>query len=328
MKENFTLRKFKQYKEHYSNGLAIGADSSLSVIDFQPEHEEKLFNNLKKNSFLGLINIIKTKNRVGDCFGIQLPIPNSTNTDLHERTAEKSYISPPHKFNCEQVNIDSYIRDEKLNALAGYLDKDFIETLDFYLDKQTILGLLMVGFNGEKRADLSDHKAHKLAQDVKQGWLSKIRKNSVDKIITAPKVGNGQQYKNINALIKDALEKIGDPIKNKGDLVAICGRNVIADHPVIIEYNDLDTEKTALLTLSQKLIGGLRAVNAPYFPESSVLITSFDNLSLFVQTGTIRRIFKTVPELDRTENYFSMVIDFIVEDYNACALIENIEFTD
>lgn len=72
----------------------------------------------------------------------------------------------------------------------------------------------------------------------------------------------------------------------------------------------------------------LRAINAPYFPENSVLITSFDNLSLFVQTGTIRRIFETVPELDRTENYFSMVIDFIVEDYNACALIENIEFTD
>lgn len=52
------------------------------------------------------------------------------------------------------------------------------------------------------------------------------------------------------------------------------------------------------------------------------------NLSLIVQTGTIRRFFKSVPSLDRMENYFSMNVDFIVEDYNVCALIENIEFTD
>lgn len=323
--KNETLKKFNEYKKHYSNAIAVGTKGELICIDFQPENEINLLKNLRKNSFFGLINIETTKNPQGTTTGISLPIPSCTNAEIQPRQPEKSYISEPQQFKNEQINIDSFIRYQKIDELAGYTDRDFIELFDEYLDLQTLNGLLMLGFHGVKRANISDDTQFKLAQDVKKGWLQKIREN---KPANCMNLANTSQNKSINALVKDALAKIGDPFKNKGDLVAICGRNIIADHPVITEYSDLASEKGEFMLLSQKLVGGLRAINVPYFPENSILITSLKNLSLFLHSGTVRRILENKPQKDMFENYFSMSLDFIVEDYNGVALIENIEINE
>lgn len=326
--KNDTLKKFNEYKKHYSNAIAVGTKGELICIDFQPENETNLLNNLRKNSFFGLINVETTRNPQGNTTGLSLPIPSCTNPDIQPRQPEKSYISEPQQFRNEQIYIDSFIRYQKIDELAGYTNRNFIELFDEYLNSQTLNGLLMLGFNGVSRATVSDSEVNKLAQDVKKGWLQKIRENKAKNCISQATVGENQQYKNLNNLIKSALDKIGDPFKNKGDLVAICGRNIIADHPVITEYSDLGSEKGEFMLLSQKLVGGLRAINVPYFPENSILITSLKNLSLFLHSGTVRRILENKPQKDMFENYFSMSLDFIVEDYNGVALIENIEITE
>ncbi|WP_386692520.1 MULTISPECIES: P2 family phage major capsid protein [unclassified Lonepinella] len=82
------------------------------------------------------------------------------------------------------------------------------------------------------------------------------------------------------------------------------------------------------MTISQKLIGGLRAVNVPYFPENSILITRFNNISFYFLQNSVRRIIEEVPTKNRTETYSSITCDFIIEDYNAAALIENIEIME
>lgn len=43
------------------------------------------------------------------------------------------------------------------------------------------------------------------------------------------------------------------------------------------------------MIISQKRIGGLQAVRAPYFPDNALLITRLDNLSIYWQNETRRR---------------------------------------
>jgi len=56
----------------------------------------------------------------------------------------------------------------------------------------------------------------------------------------------------------------------------------------------------------------------------SILITRLDNLSIYWQEGTRRRMLKDEPELDRIANYESVNEAYVVEDYELVVLVENI----
>ncbi|MDY4280937.1 MAG: P2 family phage major capsid protein [[Pasteurella] mairii] len=326
--EILTINKLNQYKQNLSNAIKQDKTSDLVYYDLEPAQEAKLLNNLYKHSFFSLINIIKSTRQIGETLGINVPAPSQTNTETQERTCEKSYVTAPKKFNCKRIDIDSFITYAKLDTLAGYLDQDFDNLLDNYLDKQMLLSLLLVGFNGVYRAENSNFYENKLAEDVAKGWLQLIRDNAPDKVLSGVQVGEAQEYKTLNSLVKNALAKIDNPLRAGGDLVAICGRNIISDQPVKIEYENFSQDKIGLITISEKLIGGLKAFSVPYFPENSILITRLDNLSLYIHTGTIRRFLEKNPAKNRLENYISMNVDFVIEDYNAALLIDNINMIE
>ena len=55
------------------------------------------------------------------------------------------------------------------------------------------------------------------------------------------------------------------------------------------------------------------------------MITTLDNLSIYWQEGTRRRLLKDEPEYDRIANYESVNEDYVVEEYAARrSLVENI----
>lgn len=325
---NQTKQKYSRHVEKLANSMKADQNGNLVVYDLMPEHEQHFLKSLSHNSFFGLINLVRSQFAVGDCLGVQVPMPSTTDTDTRERSPERGYIVPRQRFNCEQINIDSFINYAKLDALADYLDTDFESELNNALDKQTLFSLLMVGFNGTSRSPTSDPTTHKLAEDVKKGWLQQLKEQRPSQIINGATVGDGKQYKTLNALVKAGLAKLQDPYKNSADLIAVCGRNILADYPINVVYSDFDTDHSPRITISQKQIGGLKAIGVPYFPENGILITRLDNLSLYVHTGTIRRMLNNNPAKDRLDTFFSMCLDFIIEDYNAAALIENIEITE
>jgi len=69
-------------------------------------------------------------------------------------------------------------------------------------------------------------------------------------------------------------------------------------------------------------------VRVPYFPANAMMITRTDNLSIYWQEGTQRRHIEEVPKRDRIENYESANEDYVVEDYAAGCVIENIVLGD
>ena len=104
-------------------------------------------------------------------------------------------------------------------------------------------------------------------------------KNSENKI----KVGKGQGtgegakgYENLDALVFDATNKIiAEEYADDTELVVICGRNILADKyfQMINKTNQPTEELAGQVILSQKQIGGLKAIRVPYFPANSMLIT-------------------------------------------------------
>lgn len=322
-----TIEKFNQYLEYLSTSLKLDHKGNLKSVSLNDELEKQFFHRLQENSFFGLINIIKSTNSEGNTLGLQLPIPSTADTAGGiAREAGNGYISPFQSFKCQQINIDTAVSYAKLDHLADYLDKDFNQMLERYLDKQILLALLMVGWNGERSQKTSDPQTYQLAQDVAKGWITKIKENRPNQVITGASVGNEQTYPNLNKLVKSGLEKMGNPYR-AGELVAICGREIITNQ-IRFCYADLVGEYQPLITMSLKSIGGLKTISMPYFPADSILITRLDNLSLYVQTGTIRKSLLDNPRLDRWEQYQSMNLDFIIEDYNCVALIENISRED
>ena len=85
------------------------------------------------------------------------------------------------------------------------------------------------------------------------------------------------------------------------------------------------TEQAAANALYQKKQLGTLPVDTPaHFPTGGLLITSHDNLSIYQQRGSMRRLIKDEPEWNRTSDYQSVNESFVVEDYDKCAYIENL----
>ncbi|WP_039918805.1 P2 family phage major capsid protein, partial [Cellvibrio mixtus] len=82
------------------------------------------------------------------------------------------------------------------------------------------------------------------------------------------------------------------------------------------------------LIVSQKRIGGLQAVRAPFVPDGKIFITALSNLSIYWQEGARRRHIVEEPNFNRIANYESSNDAYVIEDYGFGCLIENIELGD
>ncbi|MEN2828137.1 hypothetical protein LGIHADK_01611 [Mannheimia haemolytica] len=203
--------------------------------------------------------------------------------------------------------------------------------------KQRKRDLIMIGFNGTSRAATSDRNSNPLLQDVAKGWLQKMREDAKERVMNGEStdnqvlVGKGQEYANLDALVMDATEELIDEWhRDDTDLVVITGRKLLADKyfPIVNQQNAPTEELAADIVISQKRIGGLKAVRVPFFPANAILITKLENLAIYVQEGTTRKHIENVPKKDRIETYESENIDYVVEDYGCAALIENITLKD
>lgn len=225
------------------------------------------------------------------------------------------------------MNIDSRIRYEKLDHFTQ-TELNFADAFEKYLDKHLLSGVLMVGLNGTHKADNSAPDTAPHCEDVQKGWLQKIREhaaqNSGKGVLNVGEIGENGKYKTLSKAVKAGVKQI-TPIYADGDLIAICGRNVIEDEAI---ENNKDGLEGQFITRLQKLVGGCKAITLPHFPADAILVTRLDNLSLYVHRNNVRRGFIEEPAQDSINHYFSFNVDFVVENYDACCLLENIELAE
>ncbi len=331
---NETRIIFNQYTAQIAT-LNGGSDirNSFSV---QPSVQQTIETRMQESSeFLGKINMVGVVEQQGTKLGLGIgsPIASNTDTSTKDRQTSDPTDITDNNYHCRKNNSDTHITYGKLDMWAKF--PNFQELVRNTIIKRQALDRMTIGFNGTHYAIDSDRNANPLLQDVNIGWLQKMRTHAAARVLDAGTgtggkitVKAGGDYENLDAVVMDCVNNLIAPwYQDDTELVVIMGRDLLHDKyfPLVNQAQPSTENIAADLIISQKRVGGLSAVRAPFFPAGTMMITRLDNLSIYFQEGKRRRHLEENPKRDRIENYESSNDDYIVEDYEMACLIENIQ---
>lgn len=316
-----------------------GVDDATQKFSVDPSVQQTLETRIQESSdFLKKVNIIGVAEQSGAKLGLGIgaPVGSTTDTTAQDRATKDPTSLDENGYLCTQTNFDTHITYAKLDAWAKF--PDFQTRFRDAVIKRQALDRIMIGFNGTSRAATSNATTNPLLQDVNKGWLQKYREFAAARVMDEGantgvlRVGSaaGRDYFNLDALVMDAVASLVDPWhRDDTELVAIMGRDLLHDkYFPLVNADNVPTEQLALDTIvSQKRVGGLQAARVPFVPANAILITRFDNLSLYFQEGARRRAIVDNAKRDRIENYESSNDAYVVEDYGCGCLLENITLT-
>ncbi|MBZ0126824.1 MAG: phage major capsid protein, P2 family [Rhodocyclaceae bacterium] len=315
-----------------------GVPSAAEKFTIDPSIQQTLESKIQESSdFLQKINIVGVPEQSGEKLGLGVsgPIAGTTDTAAQDRATSDLSAMDANGYVCTQTNFDSHIGYAKLDMWAKF--PDFQTRLRDSILRRQALDRIMIGFNGTSRAVTSNKVANPLLQDVNKGWLQKYRENAAARVMDqganagAVRVGEaaGRDYYNLDALVFDAVNNLIEPwYREDTELVVILGRDLLADKyfPLINAANPPTEKLAADLIVSQKRVGGLQAMRAPFVPAGTLMITRLDNLSIYWQEGARRRTVVDNAKRDRIENYESSNEAYVIEDYGCGGVVENITF--
>ncbi|OEZ69922.1 phage major capsid protein, P2 family [Janthinobacterium sp. HH100] len=334
-----TRQVFSQYETRL--GQLNDTDNVAKTFSVTPSVQQKLENKMQESSeFLSKVNIIGVGEQEGEKLGLGVsgPIASRTNTKDKERETRDLSTMDSTKYRCEQTNFDTHLSYAKLDAWAKF--QDFQSRVANAILTRQALDRIVIGFNGVKVMATTDLASNPLLQDVNKGWLQHLREQAPERVLGLVAAGmpgkviigdvDGADYANLDAAVTDAVNLLDPWYQEDTNLVAIVGRKLLNDkYFPLVNTKQAPTETLAAdIIISQKRIGGLPAARVPYFPDNAILITRFDNLSIYFQDGARRRRVVDEPKRDRIENYESSNDAYVIEDLGLAALVENIELKD
>ncbi|WP_341475680.1 phage major capsid protein, P2 family [Enterobacter ludwigii] len=322
----------RQAKLNGVTAAMVSAGKKFTVTPAVAQRMEKRIQ--ESSSFLMSVNTVPVINQQGEKIGLGVsgPAASTTDTTQQDRTPRDISDMTDVGYHCQQTNFDTLLRYEKIDMWAAF--PNFQPILRDSILQRQALDRIMIGWNGTHRAKTSDIVANPLLQDVGVGWLQKCRNDAPERVMsggadpTKVVIGKGGDYENIDAAVMDSVDNLIAPwYQDDPKLVVICGRQLLADKyfPLVNQQQPNSEALAADIIISQKRIGGLKAVRVPYFPPNALMVTRLDNLSIYWQKGTRRRCIVDNAKRDQIENYESVNQDYVIEDYDGCCVIENIE---
>lgn len=334
---NETRVKFDAYTARVA--ALSGVDDATKKFNVDPTVQQKLIDRQQESSdFLSRINVVPVTEQQGETIGLGLPglIASRTDTSGAGRrvTRDPTAVTAVSEYFCRQTNYDTRLKYAKLDMWAKF--PDFETRIRDFIVRGQAMDRIRVGFNGTSAAATTNPVNSPLGQDVNIGWLENLRLHAAEQVLNSGTVANKvtfgthatADFKNIDALIYSAYRELLDPwYADETSLVAIVGRDLVDDKYFnVINQNLEPTEIIASdVIMSTKRMGKLPAYQVPSFPASKVLVTTFDNLSIYEQDGKRRRVVRDTPDIDAIENFESSNDAFVIEDYGLACLIENIE---
>lgn len=287
-----------------------------------------------KADFLERINIVPVTEVKGEkvFIGTNGPVTGRTDTKTADREAKDASGLDKTQYELYPTESDVGMPYAKIDAWAKF--PDFHQKYSAAVQKQIALDRIMVGFHGTHAAPDTDITQYPLLQDVNKGWLQILREQAPHQVLKEGKevgkitIGVGGDYANLDALVHDAKQLVDERLRENGDLVSIIGSDLLAADKAKLysKQADTPTEKERI-ELAQVIAtyGGLPAFSVPNFPVDAVLVTSFDNLSIYYQDSSWRKQTVDNPKRSRIEDYNSRNEGYVVEQTEKAGLIENVE---
>ncbi|NCE86892.1 phage major capsid protein, P2 family [Pseudomonas sp. Q1] len=287
-----------------------------------------------KADFLERINIIPVSEIKGQkvFIGVSGPVTGRTNTKTTDREAKDASALDQSTYELSSTESDVGMPYAKIDAWAKF--PDFHQRYSAAVQKQIALDRIMVGFHGTHAAQQTDITKYPMLQDVNKGWLQQAREQIPAQVLKEGKVvgkvtlGAGGDYANLDALVHDTKQLVDERLRDAGDLIAIIGTDLLAADKAKLyaKQGDVPTEKERIEDAQViATYGGLPAFSVPFFPVNGVVVTSFDNLSIYYQDSSWRKQTIDNPKRSRVEDYNSRNEGYVIEQLEKFAMTENVE---
>ena len=332
-----TRHVWNGYLNAYANHIGNPGAARNEAAHYPPAiHQKSFLRVAERAEFLKEVNHVPVDAQIGQRIGIGVsqPLASRTNTDIEERSTREIADMTGDEYRCMQTNTDTHISYRTLDSWAHL--ENFGKTYNDSLSLQKARDRLMIGFNGETAAPVTDKAAHPLLQDVNVGWFAKVRNREPTRILgydsdgtpttDTYKLGDGGNYKTLDMLVFDMIVNLLDAWhQGSDDLIVLVGREIWTSHGLsLLSNSTLPTERNALSTwFAAQTVAGLPCVMPPFMPNRGVVVTSYKNLSIYYQLGTLRRAVIDNPKRDRIEEYHSENEAYVVEDFGKFAGVRN-----
>lgn len=336
---NETRVLFNRYIARIAALNAIEIADAIKTFTATPSVEQALYKKVQESSeFLKRINMPLVRDLAGEIIGLGISgtIARRTNVANNDRLGKDPTDTEARTYLCKSTEFDVYIPWAKLDQWSKF---PAFQALWAALVAQRIaLDMIMIGWHGTSAAAQTDPVANPLLQDVNIGWLQKMRLENAARVMddgaVVGKVTYGDvaaDYTTLDSMVYDARNSLLPTwTKNAPGLVAICNSSLLHDKyfPLINQEQDPTEQLARDIIMSSKRLGGLQAVEVPHFPDGKILITTFDNLSIYVQEQSTRRKIEENHKRNRVEDFNSANHSYVIEDTEFACLIENIEAYD
>ncbi|GLH40115.1 phage major capsid protein, P2 family [Pseudomonas granadensis] len=312
-----------------------GVPLSSKMFSVEPSIAQELNDAITaKADFLQRINVIPVTEIKGEkvFIGVSGPVTGRTNTKTTDREAKDASELENSTYELSSTESDVGLPYAKIDAWAKF--PDFHQRYSAAVQKQIALDRIMVGFHGLKAAAQTDIETYPMLQDVNKGWLQQLREQAPQQVLKEGKeagkvtLGPNGDYANLDALVHDTKQMVDERLRDGGDLIAIIGTDLLAADKAKLyaKQGDTPTEKERIEDAQViATYGGLPSFSVPFFPVNGVLVTSWDNLSIYFQDSSWRKQTVDNPKRSRVEDYNSRNEGYVIEQLEKIALTENVE---
>lgn len=336
MAQPLSAKGAKQYAElQEAIAETYGVERASKMFSVEPSVAQELNDSITaKADFLERINVVPVSEIKGEkvFIGVNGPVTGRTNTKTKDREAKDASALEHTLYELADTQSDVGLPYAKIDAWAKF--PDFKDRYSAAVQKRIAQDRIVIGFHGTSAATQTDLAANPKLQDVNKGWLQQLREQAPQQVLkegtVAGKVtlGTGGDYANLDALVHDTKQMVDEILREDGDLVAIIGSDLLAADKAKLytKQGDTPTEKERIENAQViSTYGGLPAFSVPNFPVNAVLVTSWDNLSIYFQDSSWRKQTVDNPKRSRVEDYNSRNEGYVIEQLEKIALTENVE---
>ena len=300
--ENFIEKNAERYRVEAFKGERML--SSWLTEDAQKEYMKELSG---RSNFLREINWLTVAEPSGKTLFGAL---DGTTTGRQKDERHRSRLIHRDQYQTQEADSGVFIPWQLTDELTS-LQENFEENYTALTESQFVLDMLQIGWNGESVAQ--NTQASDLS-DVNIGWQAQLKQKKPEHIITQGKkagrislFAENADYKNLNELAakEDAIYANTTENQRPGDTVA--NSHYLANY-----------------------YGGMPAVIPPCFPPKGAVVTTFRNLSIYTQRGSVYRAIYDDENKVGVINSFRRNDAYVVEKVDLMTAIEpkNVVFSE
>ncbi|MFJ2451395.1 phage major capsid protein, P2 family [Pseudomonas protegens] len=323
--------EYLQLQEDLAEAYNIGDTARTFAVE--PTHAQELNDQITERvDFLGRINVVPVSEIKGEkvLLGLNGPATSRTDTDKKDREPRSLLDLKNNMYELFHTETDVALKFATIDAWSKF--PDFAQRYLAAVQKRIALDRILTGWHGLTAAQQTDLAKYPMLQDVNKGWLQIAREQIPEQMLStgdpAKKImlGKGGDYANLDAAVHDVKQMIDPVFRDEGDLVAIIGSDLLAydKGKLYAAQGQTPTEKERIEDAQViATYGGLPSFLIPFFPTKGIVVTSWDNLSIYFQDTSWRRHLLENPKRSRVEDYNGRNEGYVIEQLGKFAGLES-----